>query len=150
MNNNICINIKKAFIVFSLLLILSAYAQGYKNPIILGFHPDPSVCRVGNDYYLVNSTFCYFPGVPIFHSRDLIHWEQIGNCLTRSEEIPLGMVPAILHTSLYHGLRQKKDVVNVKKIKLDDHNRIIVDLIENSVRYIWKKIIQINGRKVQI
>jgi len=43
----------------------------YQNPIISGFHPDPSICRVGEDYYLVTSTFEYFPGVPVYHSKDL-------------------------------------------------------------------------------
>lgn len=61
----------------------------YHNPIMPGFYPDPSMCRVGNDYYLVTSTFAYFPGVPIFHSKDLIHWEQIGNILDRPEQLPL-------------------------------------------------------------
>jgi alpha-N-arabinofuranosidase len=61
----------------------------YSNPIIPGFYPDPSVCRVGQDYYLVNSSFEYFPGVPIFHSRDLVHWQQIGHCLTRESQLPL-------------------------------------------------------------
>jgi alpha-N-arabinofuranosidase len=59
------------------------------NPILPGFYPDPSICRVGEDYYLVTSTFAYYPGVPIFHSRDLIHWNQIGNVLTRDEQLPL-------------------------------------------------------------
>jgi alpha-N-arabinofuranosidase len=59
------------------------------NPIIGGFHPDPSICRVGDDYYLVTSSFEYFPGVPIFHSRDLANWTQIGHCLTRPEQLPL-------------------------------------------------------------
>lgn len=69
---------------------LCAMAQsGYQNPVISGFYPDPSVCRVGNDYYLVNSTFEYFPGVPVFHSKDLIHWEQIGSCLTRPSQVNL-------------------------------------------------------------
>lgn len=62
----------------------------YTNPIIPGFYPDPSVCRVGEDYYLVTSTFEYFPGVPVFHSRDLIHWKQIEHCLTRDSQLPLG------------------------------------------------------------
>ncbi|WP_158849620.1 glycoside hydrolase family 43 protein [Saccharothrix deserti] len=61
----------------------------YDNPVIGGFHPDPSVCRVGEDYYLVCSSFEYFPGVPIFHSRDLVHWRQIGNVLDRPEQLPL-------------------------------------------------------------
>jgi alpha-N-arabinofuranosidase len=64
-------------------------AQGYTNPVIPGFHPDPSVCRVGDDYYLVTSSFEYFPGVPIFHSKDLIHWTQIGHCLTRDSQLYL-------------------------------------------------------------
>jgi alpha-N-arabinofuranosidase len=64
-------------------------ASGYTNPIIPGFHPDPSVCRVGDDYYLVTSSFEYFPGIPIFHSKDLIHWQQIGHCLTRKSQLDL-------------------------------------------------------------
>jgi alpha-N-arabinofuranosidase len=59
------------------------------NPILSGFYPDPSICRVGDDYYLVTSTFEYFPGVPIFHSKDLVHWQQIGHCLTRPSQLPL-------------------------------------------------------------
>ncbi len=61
----------------------------YRNPVIPGFYPDPSVCRVGEDYYLVNSSFEFFPGVPLFHSRDLINWEQIGHVLTRESQLPL-------------------------------------------------------------
>ncbi|NUT95370.1 MAG: glycoside hydrolase family 43 protein [Saccharothrix sp.] len=59
------------------------------NPVVPGFHPDPSVCRVGEDYYLVCSSFEYFPGVPIFHSRDLVHWRQIGNVLDRPSQLVL-------------------------------------------------------------
>ncbi len=59
----------------------------YDNPVIGGFHPDPSLCRVGEDYYLVCSSFEYFPGVPVFHSRDLVHWHQIGNVLDRPEQL---------------------------------------------------------------
>lgn len=67
----------------------------YTNPIIPGFHPDPSVCRVGEDYYLVNSSFEYFPGVPIYHSKDLMNWRQIGYCLTRESQLPLrGVKPS--------------------------------------------------------
>ncbi|WNV87361.1 glycoside hydrolase family 43 protein [Umezawaea sp. Da 62-37] len=61
----------------------------YDNPVIPGFHPDPSVCRVGEDYYLVCSSFEYFPGVPLFHSRDLVRWRQIGNVLDRPSQLPL-------------------------------------------------------------
>ena len=61
----------------------------YHNPVIPGFHPDPSICRFGQDFYLVTSSFEYFPGVPLFHSRDLVHWRQIGHCLTRASQLPL-------------------------------------------------------------
>ena len=60
-----------------------------KNPILMGFYPDPSICRKGEDYYIVNSSFVYAPGVPIFHSRDLAHWEQIGNILDRPSQLPV-------------------------------------------------------------
>lgn len=61
----------------------------YRNPVIPGFQPDPSICRVGEDYYLVNSSFEFFPGVPLFHSRDLVNWEQMGHVLTRQSQLPL-------------------------------------------------------------
>jgi xylan 1,4-beta-xylosidase len=64
------------------------------NPVIPGFHPDPSVCRVGEDYYLACSSFEYFPGVPLFHSRDLVHWTQIGNVLDRPEQLRLADAPS--------------------------------------------------------
>ena len=63
--------------------------ETFNNPILAGFYPDPSICRVGNDYYLVNSSFSFFPGIPIFHSIDLVHWNQIGNVLDRPEQLPL-------------------------------------------------------------
>ncbi|HXD08444.1 MAG TPA: family 43 glycosylhydrolase, partial [Anaerolineales bacterium] len=61
----------------------------FRNPILSGCYPDPSICRVGEDYYLVTSTFEYFPGLPIFHSRDLIHWQQIGHVLDRASQLDL-------------------------------------------------------------
>lgn len=76
-------------VAFATPLIGQQKTEGYSNPVISGFHPDPSVCRVGDDYYLVTSTFEYFPGVPVFHSKDLINWEQIGYCLTRDSQLPL-------------------------------------------------------------
>ncbi|WP_258803647.1 glycoside hydrolase family 43 protein [Pseudarthrobacter sp. NS4] len=56
-------------------------------PILPGFHPDPSICRLGDDYFLVNSSFEYFPGVPIFHSKNLLDWTQIGNVLDRETQL---------------------------------------------------------------
>lgn len=61
----------------------------YRNPILPGFYPDPSICRRGDDYFLINSSFSYFPGIPIFHSKDLVHWKQIGNVLDRSSQLKL-------------------------------------------------------------
>ncbi len=63
--------------------------SGYSNPIISGFHPDPSICRVGDSYYLVTSSFEFFPGIPIYESKDLINWKQIGHCLTRNSQVDL-------------------------------------------------------------
>ncbi len=61
----------------------------YINPVISGFNPDPSVCRVGDDFYLVTSSFEFFPGVPIYHSKDLVNWELIGHVLTRKSQLNL-------------------------------------------------------------
>ncbi len=58
-----------------------------RNPILPGCHPDPSLCRVDGDYYLVTSTFEYFPGLPVFHSTDLAHWEPIGHVITRAGQL---------------------------------------------------------------
>lgn len=69
----------------------SAAAVTYTNPVIPGFYSDPSVCRVGEDYYLITSTFEFFPGVPIFHSKDLVNWQQIGHVIHRREQIPQGL-----------------------------------------------------------
>lgn len=55
----------------------------YKNPVLAGFYPDPSITKAGEDYYLVTSTFAWFPGIPVFHSRDLVNWTQIGNVIDR-------------------------------------------------------------------
>ncbi len=61
-----------------------------KNPIMPGFYPDPSILAVGEDFYLINSTFAYFPGLSLMHSKDLVHWEQIGNVMDRNSQLPLG------------------------------------------------------------
>jgi len=61
----------------------------FRNPILTGCYPDPSICRAGEDYYLVTSTFEYFPGLPVFHSRDLVHWYQVGHVLDRPSQLPL-------------------------------------------------------------
>lgn len=67
----------------------AARVTSYHNPVLPGFHPDPSVVRVGDWFYLVNSSFEFFPGVPIHRSRDLVHWEPLGSVLTRESQLPL-------------------------------------------------------------
>jgi xylan 1,4-beta-xylosidase len=59
----------------------------YRNPVLAGFYPDPSITRVGDTFYLVNSTFTFFPGIAVFTSRDLVHWRQIGNVIDRPPEL---------------------------------------------------------------
>lgn len=63
--------------------------ETFKNPIRPGFHPDPSICWVGDDYYLANSSFEWFPGLPVYHNKDLVNWELIGYGLHRPEQVDL-------------------------------------------------------------
>jgi xylan 1,4-beta-xylosidase len=64
----------------------------YLNPILEGFYPDPSIVRVGQDYYLVNSSFGYFPAMPVFHSRDLVNWTPIGSAVDRPSQLDFGRI----------------------------------------------------------
>ncbi len=101
---------RKMMLLLGLALSLSCFSQnrqGYQNPVIPGFHPDPSICRAGDDFYLVNSSFQYFPGVPLFHSKDLINWEQIGHCLTRPSQLPLHDAAMGRNLCTYHPLQQR-------------------------------------------
>lgn len=68
---------------------LKALMHENLHPTLPGFYSDPSICRAGDDYYLTTSTFEYFPGCPLFHSRDLKHWTQVGHVLNRPEQLPL-------------------------------------------------------------
>lgn len=83
-------NVRVSLLVFiaATLIVFSSVAQTtITNPILQGFYPDPSAIRVGDDYYLVNSTFSYFPGIPVFHSKDLKNWKQIGNVISRPSQM---------------------------------------------------------------
>ena len=64
-----------------------APAGSFRNPILPGFYPDPSITRANGHFYLVNSTFTYFPGLPVFESQDLVHWRQIGHVVDRPLEV---------------------------------------------------------------
>jgi xylan 1,4-beta-xylosidase len=79
---------------FTLLSVCFHFSYGqnnqlFSNPILAGFYPDPSICKVEDDYYLVTSTFSFFPGLPIFHSKDLVNWKLIGHVLDRPEQLSL-------------------------------------------------------------
>ena len=124
-------SIKYFFIIF----FLSIYGQEkFSNPIIRGGYPDPSICKVGDTFYLVNSSFEYFPGLPIHKSKDLINWELIGYGLHRKSQVDSTVnlidvqsnggihAPTIRHkdgvyyiitTNVYFDEKQKKaDMVN--------------------------------------
>lgn len=96
----------------------------FRNPILPGFYPDPSICRVGEDYYLVNSTFEYFPGLPIFHSRDLVHWRQLGHVLDRPSQLPLDGVYAsggLYASSNGQSSANAADIDRFEYVRLDEN-----------------------------
>jgi xylan 1,4-beta-xylosidase len=82
-----------------------ASAGTYRNPVLPGFHPDPSIVAVGSDFYLVTSTFSWFPGLPIFHSTDLVNWRLVGHAIDRPGQVDFSQLgtnrglfaPAITH-----------------------------------------------------
>jgi len=79
---------------FTLLSVCFHFSYGqnnqlFSNPILAGFYPDPSICKVEDDYFLVTSTFSFFPGIPIFQSKDLVNWKLIGHVLDRPEQLNL-------------------------------------------------------------
>ena len=73
--------------VFTVFFLSSFGQEKFSNPIIRGGYPDPSICKVGDTFYLVNSSFEYFPGLPIHKSKDLINWELIGYGLDRESQV---------------------------------------------------------------
>ncbi|HRX94687.1 MAG TPA: glycoside hydrolase family 43 protein [Chitinophagaceae bacterium] len=80
---------KIVILIYGCLLFLQGTSQSFTNPILAGYYPDPSICKAGNDYYIVNSSFAHYPGLPLFHSKDLLNWELIGYALDRPEQLPL-------------------------------------------------------------
>jgi alpha-N-arabinofuranosidase len=73
--------------LWSICFCVKAQPLRLVNPILSGFYPDPSVLKVDDNYYLINSTFSYFPGIPVFHSKDLKNWKQIGNVISRPSQM---------------------------------------------------------------
>ncbi|MGC6399303.1 glycoside hydrolase family 43 protein [Sphingomonas sp. FW199] len=77
----------------------------FRNPILQGYYPDPSITRVGEDYYLVNSSFAHFPGIPVWHSRDLVNWTQIANAIDRPDQLDfkaLGLSRGVFAPAIEH------------------------------------------------
>lgn len=77
----------------------------YINPILSGYYPDPSITRAGDDYYLINSTFSHFPGIPVFHSKDLVNWTQIGNAIDRPSQLNfsnIGVSRGVFAPDIFH------------------------------------------------
>lgn len=87
--------IKLRFISLLFLTALSSHLMAqlapttFKNPILPGFHPDPSICRVGDDYYMATSSFTWYPGLPIYHSKDLVNWQLLGHAIDRPNMVTL-------------------------------------------------------------
>lgn len=73
------------FLIFYVISIAAAFT----NPLLPGFNPDPSILRVGSDYYLATSTFEFYPGIPIYKSQDLVNWELVSHALNQPENLPL-------------------------------------------------------------
>lgn len=94
-----------AFAVVHTSAALGQSSERFANPILAGFYSDPSICRAGSDFYLVTSSFSYFPGIPIFHSKDLVNWKQIGHVMDRPEQLDLdslGVSRGIFAPSIRH------------------------------------------------
>lgn len=74
--------------LFLFVLLTEGFSQTkISNPILAGFYPDPSICKVGENYYLINSTFTYFPGIPVSQSKDLKNWKQISSVIDRPSQM---------------------------------------------------------------
>src|SRR3978361_631091 len=80
---------KCGLVILAVITFNNVQAQDFSNPILSGFYTAPSIRHVGNDYYIVNSSFAYYPGLPLFHSTDLLNWQQIGCALNRPEQLNL-------------------------------------------------------------
>lgn len=119
------------------------------NPVLTGFHPDPSFIRVGDDYYIATSTFEWFPGVEIHHSKDLIHWHSISRVLTEASQVDLrgnvssGSIwaPALSYDQGVFYLLYT-DVKSRKSVYKDLHNYLIM---ATDIRGPWSEPVRLNG-----
>jgi xylan 1,4-beta-xylosidase len=82
-------NKRTALLLLCFFFLATGKAQSFTNPVLAGYYPDPSICKTGDDYYLINSSFAHYPGIPVFHSKDLLNWQQIGYAMNRPEQLNL-------------------------------------------------------------
>jgi xylan 1,4-beta-xylosidase len=118
-------NLAFLFLAFCNTLISAQNTAEIQNPVLKGFYPDPSICRVGDDYYLVNSTFAYFPGLPIFHSKDLVNWEQIGSAMDRPSQLKLDGL-GISRGLFAPAIRYNKGIFYISCTLIDNGNNFVI------------------------
>jgi xylan 1,4-beta-xylosidase len=123
MKKSVLISINILLLIFG--NCINGFSQFITNPILSGFYPDPSICKVGADYYLVNSTFAYYPGIPIFHSKDLVNWKQIGHVMDRPEQIDLDSL-GVSRGIFAPTIRYHKGIFYVVCTLIDKKNNFIV------------------------
>lgn len=121
-----------------------------RNPILPGFHPDPSIVRVERDYYIATSTFEWFPGVALYHSRDLVHWRGIGHALTRATQLDLTAVPdsgGIWAPSLSHADGRFWLVYTVMRTRSGPYKDMVNRLVTaDSITGPWSDPVELNSR----
>jgi xylan 1,4-beta-xylosidase len=105
--------------------VLKGSEKMFLNPILPGFYPDPSICRVGEEYYLVTSTFSYYPGLPVFHSKDLVHWRQTGHVLDRPSQLNLDNLP-LAHGCYAPAIRYNKGTFYITNTLVGREGNFIV------------------------
>ena len=103
--------------------------ETYHNPLLPGFYPDPSICRVGDDYYMVTSSFVYYPGLPIFHSRDLVHWEQIGHGIHRPEHLTTKTVKLLRDSGRQASVITTKLITLLTPLSLPDAKQTAITIL---------------------
>ncbi|MDR2814452.1 MAG: glycoside hydrolase family 43 protein [Prevotellaceae bacterium] len=114
-----------------------------RNPLLSGFYPDPSICRKDSNYYMATSSFAYYPGIPIFHSVDLVSWRQIGHALNRPSQLNLAgkrlsgglYAPAIAYN-------KRNDTFYLINTNVDDIGNFIVKT-KNPMENSWSEPIRL-------
>jgi xylan 1,4-beta-xylosidase len=121
------------------------------NPILPGFNPDPSILRVGEDYYIATSTFEWFPGVQIHHSRDLVHWRLLTRPLTRASQLEMignpnsgGIwAPCLTHDGeLFHLIYTDVKTWGLDEVFKDTHNYLVT---AKNITGEWSEPIYLNS-----